>query len=1538
MATIRTVFAPGQTLNLLDPNSWVGGVVPGPNDIAQVGENGNYRTQINMSTPYNIYDPIGKNQGNAILPWEGNDVTIRVDSNNTNYNSEYIYPDTNGSFIVYALSSYPRIGLPIKIDYVSKSLDTNSFFYSCSVDYSYGSNWTYNPDTDLYCATITPEGFYSESFGIIIDNNYVYPLETKFELTGSQVWHVGQIETLERCHLTIKDNAHLKLDGTTVNPNAIYNNQDSYYNVIRILDNSTIETTGSVQRSNAGFFYYNTDGYNRVQISGSDLCPNTRLSSSAQIGDTTIVVDDTTGFGEGSIISISNNVEDQYYYGASLDLSKPIIFQNQNYIMGHSTGSRVETYVTTGFATSSFEDMEVVQIISSSGNELTVASIYGKKGKVHEDLGLYDYESFVQTFGGVLDYYTGNKRAILVKSLHKNFKKGDKLAFNKSLITECVFDDYYLSSSRFIDYNNGDNVENSIHQAPYRLTSSIAIPGEIYDNTSIRPVDSYNEYFNYNNNITQSFKTGLSGGLTGSLHLRTDNDYIVSNNNPQTRWHGLITQSFFDEGEITVKFSLFRDLTGSYDGSALIALGVGPGGLLRHGATWSTEKPRSVQRQIGWDFEAGRYLDVWGSGNNRLSRFYTQYFMESGSGNSTPNVNDPRDPKEWVIKLHNKQGRVEYFCNDKRIDAAPGVITPGPISLSMYRYVNVFSIDIKQYYQLLLLDTEEEINSGDDILEGIGLKYNHPKGQKVRTNANQVKNPLSFEDITKDFWYNKDEATVFPYQHGATSNVATNGNYYNYYRNRITDNYGQELALTTPKMAHTISYSYAKNGAGFYVIYDFQQPISMSALSLQHYYDYSYDYTEMAGENIQIDVSNNITDWTTVYGPTPDPRYTTKQGQRRYYEFTSGSVTAQFVKLYLNGNSRRTDNRLSDVGVYNFYDENNQYRGNTIELYNADMFNIGDRILLINNKVPEPASGWNDSYRMGGTIDWSESTLPNVSDRTDDEVAGGMSPIATITSINGNKITLDRKLAYSPVSKDTLVYKWNQGGINFKGNPKNIQGFYVYNQYRVSNPYQLINATFDYVQYNSDFRWALGGRNQSFYSQIENVSLDIKYSNRPAYLLNHIIKNNLVIGGSYIYLGHNFDTSTIPNYDTVAFNNVYLYQPDNMVIGSSQSFFTGKSYFIYNTIYKSRENSYTIPTQGNSGDIFRRFYSFPKIKIAHNYVGTTDYGLGFGINQFMDWYTGESLKNIKVYDNYYGNGRGAFYNYSNMSLNNTFYKNYSNAINNPNFELHTNSYSLTSNTLVESYRHYYGYLQIPLLNIDRPILNPFDLELKQPVVHNFTAENIGVSLLKESPSLFKMIVVNPYAYNAGKRNRSPLNIYKLLFILEEEQTIQIQCDFDYQLLKDTSQQKYPYNASQQNAGYFNNEWVRPNLLLIDSTSYIILDSEPLLSQSFTSLSYDKTLTLPAGEYAFGLTKDNGATDYQYWTDLLNHSPIDIKMFSTNPDKLFAYYNSFDAYKLFDNPGHYYPTNDYTSYSNPQSRIKRSNSIPVGKLKLRKIKL
>ena len=1525
MAIIRTIFAPGQTLDLLDPNSWVGGVVPGPNDIAQVGENGDYRTQINMSTPYDIYSPPVKNGGSAILPWTGSDVTIRVDANNTNFNSEYVFPDTDGSFLVYASGLYPRIHIPIKIDYVSKSLDNANFFYSCSVDTSYGSNWTFKTESATYNGTITPLGYYSESYALILDNNFVYPLETEFQLTGSQVWHVGQIETLERCHLTIKDNAHLKLDGSTVNPNAIYNNQDSYRNVIRVIDNATIEVTGSTQRTDNGFFFTNRDEYQRIQISGSDLCPNTTLSSNVNQGDSTITVSNSTGFGEGSIISIDNAQEEvRYFVNTPLSGSNFGLYNGQHSAFYNTTGSYIEQFYGGSTITSSIENHELVKVISQSGNDFTVAKVFGKEGTIHQDLGTYTYEQFVQAFtGSVVTPFSGNKRAVLVHSLHNKFKKGDKLVISRSLVAECLFDDYYLSSSAYYDYNNGATAESSLHMAPYRLTSSIAIPGEIYDDTTLRSSASFDNYFNFNNNLTSSFRTGSNGELTGSLHL---NYYGSSNTTVQA--HAILTQSYFQEGEITINYNVERNLVNGYDISAKFILDWGCQGYTKHGAVFG---------QGASSYENGNYFYH----NNS----YNIYFYNNRSTiiqSKNDKVFGTNTPSHIKLKIVRKKDKEEIYINDNIITTQYNVYSPSPIQLSLYRYVNIFNIDVKNYYQLLLLDTDQPVNKGDNILEGIGLHYDHTIGQRVRTNANQIKDPLGFTDFTKLYWTQKGQTDILPYMHGCTSNRTTGtGNYYNYYLFGTNRAIGGHSILQSHKAQRTSQQAgERKTGAGYYEIWDIQKPISMSAVSIQLYDDPAYDYTEMAGENIQIDVSNDLENWTTVYGPTPDPQYSTMMSQRRFYEFTSGSTSAQFVKLYLNGTSTNTSNALSNIGFHNFYDENNQYLGNTIELYNADMFEVGDQVLFSNLKLYEPRVIW-QSNRGGGILDWSQYTLPNVTDLTDDDVVGGMTPLYTITAKNGNRITLDKKICHVFVDKDVFVHKWNQGGVNFVGNSKNLFRFYFYNWTTINNPYQIINTNCNNAGPNTHQNFF--SRCQTFNFQFENNSWQFRYGNRQSYLKPEIMKNCIWIGGYYMDKSQLLDTNQqTASRSNLLFNNFAWGQRYGAVMAADQiDFFHDKIISTFNYFYKCTDSG-NIYIWNNMSylDIHRRISKYPKYKLAHNFLS----GMGQSdILQYIarngSWDLKESLDQLEVYDNWYTIGENLYY--TNPNAGQSQIQTYQQITNNSKFEP-VKSYTDISNTVIDSYRSRVGYP----LNSDiqsgtpHPLLfNNQNLLHNDVILINQLAQSF-VGIYNPEPNkyhLFQSLIAS--SYNAGTRSRSGLNAgYKTLFSIDEEQQLQFQLNFDYRTYAYGNLGNTITDNSQLNAGYWDNDWFFPYILLIDRNNKII-DSQILDSTTDVNFNYNKTFTLVPGEYAFGLRIFNWNTLNRYAQEQLVHGPIDFNVYSTKPTKVNAYYNSWDAYKLFETPNLYYSTdNGLRNGAGAKSIMRAANSLPVGTLKIRKLKL
>ncbi|MDO7631572.1 MAG: hypothetical protein MUQ84_11685, partial [Loktanella sp.] len=59
-----------------------------------------------------------------------------------------------------------------------------------------------------------------------------------------------------------------------------------------------------------------------------------------------------------------------------------------------------------------------------------------------------------------------------------DFKAGDKLIISKSLVTEVLYEDYYLSSSTTYDFTDDATIEGTFHMPPYRLTGSFLAPTE----------------------------------------------------------------------------------------------------------------------------------------------------------------------------------------------------------------------------------------------------------------------------------------------------------------------------------------------------------------------------------------------------------------------------------------------------------------------------------------------------------------------------------------------------------------------------------------------------------------------------------------------------------------------------------------------------------------------------------------------------------------------------------------------------------------------------------------------------------------------------------------------------------------------------------------------------------------------------------------------------------------------------------------------------------------------------------------------------
>lgn len=1475
MATIRSVFAPGQTFNVLDPNAWVGGVVPGPNDIAQIGENGNFYTRINMQgSPYNINDA----ELSHLKPWTGSIDEIRVDDNNVVWDGTYEFPDTDGSFLVYLYRNYSNLYTPIKIDYVSKSLANDDFFYTCSVDYSY-NNWVYK---DRAIANLNAEGFNQETVGIIQDDSYVFPLETKFELTGSDTWHVGQIETLERCHLTIKGNSTLLLDGTTVNPNAIYNNQDSYRNVIRIIENATVELTGSVQRANNLFYFYNRDEYQRIQISGSDTCPHTLLSSNVSSGSSTIQIDNATGFGLGSIISIDSPTQVEYVNSLASQSMNPYgRYFNFSLQSGSSAGPG---YYGLTRITSSLENDEVVRVISqSSSNEFLVAKLFGKEGEIIQDFGTFDYNTFVETFNVTPEVFSGNKRAVLVRSLHNDFQKGEILAISRSLVTKCLYADYYLTESKNIDFTAGDTLEDNLIYSPYVYSGSFV-------DSTFKAGAYYDEYYRWENNLLYGPRTGSSGEVTSSVYLRTDNDYIYNNNNPRTRAQVMVSGSYFKEGEVTVTFDYNRNLTGSYDGGAVLETNIGyhPGAY----AAWKgTSRLRGIFQPCKKLLLASNYISV--IANGQVGDGYDSVVGQE-------EILGEEYPSKIEAKITHKKGKTDFYINGTHITTQLGESSLAPIMLSLYRYVNLYSINIKDYHQLVLLDTDESVGVGDEVLEGARLEYDHFQGQRVRTNANSIKDIRGYRNILHDWLDKKGKTKILPYQHGYISSRTNRYDYNNLYGG---DRYvGGELVKNNIGPRANFPGDYFNTSIPQTVVYDLMSEVEFDSLSFRGYYDYSYDYNQL--NEFKVEVSNDIENWTTVWGPSTDNKYTTRMAQTRYFDFPSGSTTSRFIRLTINGYTRTSADAFFDLGIHHF-----NGREDSIELYDASMFTVGDQVVFADVKNGGLRGDYTQLY------DWLDWTLvPGVTSgtTTDDDVWGGLTLKYTITAIDGNVITVDRRIANSSLTKDTLVYKWNQGSVNFKGNYKNLLYFRNSNFDNTSNNYEVVNANFDHIR--GSFNW-LGG-NRTIYTSLENCSFnDVGPGASVQSGIN--TKNNIYLGNSSLYPNYSYN-GTI---DSIAFNN--------LVVGN------GMVYpYVYPNYTRNLVVNYNISLTGGASVWYSQGANYEqnittKVTYKHNYLDCR-------FDPIWQQPFQSSLLSVKenlvFKDNYTSRGNKGYHNTAMYNRVEDAFRS-AHIYSNPNIEPFKEYRVLSGEGEVHPY-----YLDNGLnTSYGRDSTNlryhPYDFTLKQPLIR-LGGYIFPTHLIKESTNRYGIY------HNAGGMSPGTItipNIYVNRFKIKETQDINIQLNFDYSVsLFKLYDRSYDTTGFNRGSGYGGDlDWSEIKIILYNDSGNFILDKEGLTQTTYSPHSYNKTFTLEPGNYSFGL---------QYYTShregykIMEHGPISFNIFSTDPNNIIVLENRFDAYKMLESRA--YGTDVIFSKENlgPKTVSRAANSLGNGTVKFRKVKL
>ena len=598
MATItaNTSSFIGDSLDVLDPNTWVGGVVPGIGDTAVFPHRtySYYRnTGTSTTSSQNYYHPIqgpwsGSSEVGAAMPKvsmiDNKDGVTRHErqldlywSSTTNLGLDETHQSNSGSVLV-TLYPWKSQYNQVKLNYGSKS---STVMYTCSIDHSY-KEWK-NPDSGSYWTSSAHYDNDPAHGRFYYNQNYVIRNLNEYHLTGSATWSVDHIDMGNFTKFTIKDDAKLELCGSTPYIDLSYGN----FQRLDILDQAHLQISCSsgVNSSTTGIYSLNK-GQQMIIISGSANFSGSMVASTANEDDTTLTVADAGTFVEGDLISVSNTFDPKYEYnypmnswftdylsGDSLSYAnryvidvteslwggpQPIQVRNDNplgeYSLGNLSGSVMKN--------------EWMFVATSSGANLTVEKLITDRGWIEEELGQYSYTNFVSTFNQTPNAYDGNKTVVLLNSYHKNYKSGDKVIINKKAYT-LDFVGTHLKQDILHDFTAGDGTTVD----PYNVFvwSPNECSGSFYNQTQLQgSYYSWDEYYRKATLWDSGSHVAIDGTIiaSGSFFLNPNKQRSwgaygtpVNNNRYDTYLNAVhhLSGSFWLEGEIEISASVSDD-------------------------------------------------------------------------------------------------------------------------------------------------------------------------------------------------------------------------------------------------------------------------------------------------------------------------------------------------------------------------------------------------------------------------------------------------------------------------------------------------------------------------------------------------------------------------------------------------------------------------------------------------------------------------------------------------------------------------------------------------------------------------------------------------------------------------------------------------------------------------------------------------------------------------------------------------------------------------------------------------------------------
>lgn len=1526
MATITARTSSGTPLNLLDPNTWVGGIVPGPADIAVLPPHP-FFTSPNIAsaadslvTPYNTY----------IYPWdESLDKRVRI-----RLNSNTGFATTSGSFLFKPKGSYFNY---IKVDYNFLSgTTTNTYLHSCSIDRSFS-----NPTIHVVNKWVTSGSFEPDSDVAVgwLDNadNQIIPYSSSinapgalkgpllYELTGSQTWGVSSIYIGEHCFLEIKDNATVYFSGSGID----FNTPATSYGVVMIKDSAklihTAATSSNYMGSFSGGIYMNTLSANAVYISGSVNYSSSLLTSQSNAGDYHLDVADASGFDVGDWISIEGDIS--HYIDCTITGSGTGSFSvvgNTNYPVGSSHGRSIAE--NNIYTTGSPENDEVVRIEQISGSRLYVSTKYSNQGYIQQDLGTYTYSELSQNYGYAGNYYEGSKRALLVDTNHHEYAPGQLLATDEGIFTVLAATSY-LSESRVVDFTQGN-----LDPAQAFSKSIYAYSGSGFSGATAGP--TYSDSYFQHKYMTTGSRSGKNYFFLNTASLSTQSLAVATS---ALKGFYFVSGSWLKEGEIELSGSLVHNFT-IYSGSLLEALGlvwgVRPGQREDYQLTqfefsnmytpdenniFGARGNGSLFIQVDQSVDINRDCFIPLSGSTRRdwgdNDFYNQLPTSSFSA---PN-------SEVSLKVKIQNGFTELFANNVSVGKFASHQDTAGVGVMIRRYASLFYVKIKNLYDLIVLDTDQPIQPGRDIREVGSLLETHQVNKKVKWWATEIEDEMGHHNLVWDWYKRRGQTGIMPYTHDftfAASTINTCQQYLTAYQGcRFLDFSPHAVyGFTQPVDTATAGQNWITVDMGTPVQFD---TIGISPANGSGFSGFENGFSTNAAWNnrmrsIRFEVSNTPDSWQEVYAVRNDNRISAGSGAIRMYTMDSGSVTARFIRYHnAGGTVSSAYTGLSLFGVYNFLSSSGypSPTTNQIKLKSVKNLAVGDSIMLWSKQFGHGVRGM--AHTSDGLANYNQMYLAQTTTGNDANstlvaqngaITGGYKRSYDIIAISGSVVTLNRPVTDDYISRGTMVMKTNRGKVRFeKANfnkrfgiasvDANDNYVYVKNAYIEGHVANYLSATAPTRTYITPF------------TVIEDVGVDFGYDGDNIDVVNGTIRN-VITSGQIAQLSSN---QLYQNIKHIEYN---CFQRN---CGSYSKYYTPHNDTTFNHNVFLHCNQTPIQTYYNST------YPWPQWNHSPTYIKNNFFESYRSPNAFIRdiGYDG-SAENI-IWENNVAISRQARL-----------------------------SGVTTSWTIGDSPR--------PI--VFKPTKSAFKMQYQAPNglvpgaasrTNNANSYQVG-GLIERGVLMQDMADRGIYQIAIGNSQTnfviiqkdgewyhiiSPIEKYitydltmDLGCIFRVNQTSNITFDLSF-LYKYSPFLKHALNSSQ--TAYYAPGTYQPSIALINNQSMIVIDSQETNMRSLTAvpISYNKTITLSPGTYSLVLV---WSVPYYTQTSVVGISYKDLKfnLLTDNIDNVTMLLNTWDIHKLIENPelaNYPYQTSDkynavrsvrLTNTSNPGNTVKFNN--------------